>query len=148
MTTALSVGNITEIPLGGMKLVRVDGRRLCVVHTSSGVHALDNACPHEGYGLTTGDLDGELLTCAWHNWKFRVSDGACVLGEENVRVHDVVVDDDGELHITINEPDPSSLRPQLLDSLRRGMANDFSWAASARRYQQLYEWAVSRVRGW
>jgi nitrite reductase/ring-hydroxylating ferredoxin subunit len=125
MTTALSVGNIAEIPLGGMKLVRVDGRRLCVVHTSSGVHALDNACPHEGYGLTTGSLDGELLTCAWHNWKFRVSDGRCVLGEENVRVHDVMVGDDGELRITINEPDPAELRPQLLDSLRRGIANDY-----------------------
>ena len=123
--TAVSVGNIAEIPVGGMKLVRVDGRRLCLVHTSSGIHALDNACPHEGYGLTTGELDGELLTCAWHNWKFRVSDGACVLGEENVRVHDVAIDDDGELHITIDEPDPVSVRPRLLDSLRRGMASDY-----------------------
>ena len=57
-------------------MVKVDGRRLCVVRTATGVHALDHACPHEGYGLTPGDLDGELLTCAWHNWKFRVSDGA------------------------------------------------------------------------
>jgi nitrite reductase/ring-hydroxylating ferredoxin subunit len=122
---AIPVGNIADIAIGAMKLVRVDGRRLCLVRTSSGVHALDNACPHEGYGLTTGELDGELLTCAWHNWKFRVSDGTCVLGEENVRVHDVAIDDDGVMHVTINEPDPASLRPQLLDSLRRGMANDY-----------------------
>ena len=27
---------------------------------------------------------------------------------------------------------------------RRGMEQDFSWAASARRYQQVYEWAVAR----
>ena len=59
---ATVVGNLAEFPLGALKLVKVDGRRLCVVHTSSGVHALDNACPHEGYGLTTGELDGELLT--------------------------------------------------------------------------------------
>jgi starch synthase len=31
---------------------------------------------------------------------------------------------------------------------RRGMARDFSWAPSARGYQQLYEWAIARVRGW
>jgi nitrite reductase/ring-hydroxylating ferredoxin subunit len=119
------VGNLAEIPIGSLKLVKVDGRRLCLVHTSTGVHALDNACPHEGYGLTTGELDGELLTCAWHNWKFRVSDGRCVLGEEDVRTHAVDVADDGTLTVTLVEPAPESLRPQLLDSLRRGIAKDY-----------------------
>jgi starch synthase len=31
---------------------------------------------------------------------------------------------------------------------RQGMASDFSWPTSARAYQQLYEWAIARVRGW
>jgi starch synthase len=31
---------------------------------------------------------------------------------------------------------------------RQGMLSDFSWASSARAYQQLYEWAIARVRGW
>jgi nitrite reductase/ring-hydroxylating ferredoxin subunit len=124
-STRHSVGNVADLALGAMKLVRVDDRRLCLVRTSSGVHALDNACPHEGYGLTTGSLDGELVTCAWHNWKFRVSDGRCVLGEEDVRVHDVEIAPDGELTVTIADPDPSVLRPKLLDSLRRGIANDY-----------------------
>ena len=30
---------------------------------------------------------------------------------------------------------------------RRGMEQDFSWAASAKRYQQVYEWAIARARG-
>ena len=30
----------------------------------------------------------------------------------------------------------------------RGMAQDFSWAASAGGYEQLFEWAISRERGW
>ena len=122
---ATVVGNLAEFPIGSMKLVKVDGRRLCVVHTSTGLHALDNACPHEGYGLTTGDLDGELLTCAWHNWKFRVSDGRCVLGEEDVRRHAVDVADDGTISISLVEPAPDELRPQLLASLRRGMEKDY-----------------------
>ena len=122
---ATVVGNLAEFPIGSMKLVKVDGRRLCVVHTSTGLHALDNACPHEGYGLTTGDLDGELLTCAWHNWKFRVSDGRCVLGEEDVRKHAVDVADDGTISISLVEPAPDELRPQLLASLRRGMEKDY-----------------------
>ena len=122
---AVVVGNLADVPVGSLKLVKVDGRRLCLVHTSSGVHALDNACPHEGYGLTTGELDGELLTCAWHNWKFRVSDGRCVLGEEDVRTHTVDVADDGTLSVTLVEPSPESLRPQLLASLRSGITKDY-----------------------
>jgi starch synthase len=31
---------------------------------------------------------------------------------------------------------------------RQGMACDYSWETSARAYQQVYEWAIARVRGW
>jgi glycogen synthase len=31
---------------------------------------------------------------------------------------------------------------------RQGMRADFSWPASARAYQQVYEWAIARMRGW
>ena len=31
---------------------------------------------------------------------------------------------------------------------QHGMSMDFSWATSARGYQQLYEWAIARQRGW
>jgi starch synthase len=31
---------------------------------------------------------------------------------------------------------------------RHGMNSDFSWETSARAYQQVYEWAIARVRGW
>jgi starch synthase len=39
-------------------------------------------------------------------------------------------------------------RPAWRDLQRRGMAADFSWSASARGYEQLYGWAIARVRGW
>jgi len=31
---------------------------------------------------------------------------------------------------------------------RQGMASDYSWASSARAYQQVYEWAIARTRDW
>src|SRR5829696_6508131 len=88
---------VDDLPVGSMRLARADGQRLCLVRTARGVHALDHACPHEAYGLTQGTLEGELLTCAWHNWKFRVDDGTCVLGEEDVRTHPVTVGADGSI---------------------------------------------------
>ena len=123
--TPVVVGHIDDLAVAAMKMVKVDGHRLCLVRTSEGVFALDQACPHEGYGLTTGELDGDLITCAWHNWKFRVSDGACVLGEEDVRSHDVDVAADGTLSVTLSRPDPAELRPQLVESLRRGIERNY-----------------------
>ncbi|MEM9492884.1 MAG: Rieske (2Fe-2S) protein, partial [Myxococcota bacterium] len=35
------------------------------------IAAIDNRCPHEGYPLSTGALKDGIVTCAWHNWKFR-----------------------------------------------------------------------------
>jgi nitrite reductase/ring-hydroxylating ferredoxin subunit len=117
--------SIDDIAVGTMKMMKVDGHRVCLVRTRDGLHAIDHACPHEGYGLTQGELDGDLLTCAWHNWKFRVSDGTCVQGEESVRTHPVDVTDDGAVSVTIARPDPEVQRPRLLASLRRGIERDY-----------------------
>ena len=122
---ATAVAHLDDLPIGSMKMVRVDDRRLCLVRTSDGVFALDHACPHEGYGMTQGSLDGNLVTCAWHNWKFRVDDGACVVGEEDITTHRATVDDDGLVRVRLTEPDLDTLRPRLLASLRRGVEHDY-----------------------
>ena len=118
--------HIDDLAVGAMKMIKVDGHRVCLVRTGDGLHAIDHACPHEGYGLTQGELDGDLLTCAWHNWKFRVSDGTCVQGEESVTTHHVAVADDGAVQVTINRPEPAEVRPQLLASLRRGIERNYT----------------------
>jgi nitrite reductase/ring-hydroxylating ferredoxin subunit len=123
MNSHISIG---DIAVGTMKMIKVDGHRVCLVRTGDGLHALDHACPHEGYGLTQGELDGDLLTCAWHNWKFRVSDGTCVQGEESVRTHPVAIAHDGTVHVTIDRPDPAQLRSGLIASLRRGIQRDYT----------------------
>jgi nitrite reductase/ring-hydroxylating ferredoxin subunit len=117
--------HLDDLPIGSIRMLKVDGHRVCLVRTSDGLHALDHACPHEGYGLTQGDLDGDVLTCAWHNWKFRVTDGACIQGEESVPVHPVHVAADGAVSVTVARPDPEVQRPRLLASLRRGIERDY-----------------------
>ncbi len=125
INAATVVAHLDDLPIGSMKMVRVDDHRLCLVRTSDGVFALDHACPHEGYGMTQGSLDANLITCAWHNWKFRVDDGACVVGEEDIATHHATIDDDGAVRVTLTKPDLDTLRPRLLASLRRGVERDY-----------------------
>jgi starch synthase len=46
------------------------------------------------------------------------------------------------LHVYRNDPE----RWRALQ--RNGMTANHSWGRSARSYQQVYEWAVARARGW
>jgi len=134
LVTRAVVARASEVPVGSLRMVRVAGRRLVLVRTSTGFHALDNACPHEGYGLTQGGLDGEVLTCEWHNWKFDVSTGRCVLGEEDVAAHAVHVEGD-DVVVAVAEPSGEERRRRGFESLRRGfdLAYDGQLARDALR---------------
>ena len=123
-TTTVVVGAVDDIGEGEMKMVKVGERRVAVIRTASGIHAIDNACPHQGYGLVTGALDDELVTCQWHNWKFRVDTGECVMGEEDVPCHAVTIED-GTIHVTVDEPTAAEERERLWPSLRRGVEDSY-----------------------
>ncbi len=119
-----TVCRVDELAPGEMKMARVGDRRVLVACTDDGFAAIDNACPHQGYGLVTGTLDGDLVTCQWHNWKFRVSDGRCVIGEEDVESHPIAIRGD-EVWVTVTEPDDEERRSRLWSSLDRGILADY-----------------------
>ena len=111
----------TDLSPGGAKLFRREGLQVAVFRTEDGqLHAVDNACPHEGYPLLQGQLAGCQLTCAWHNFKFDLRDGSCVLGEEDVRSYPVR-ELDGTVEVDLAEPDPAAARQKYLTSLEQGM---------------------------
>ena len=134
-STSKVVGSISAtdpdaLPMNSMKMATVGETRVAVIRTSKGVHALDNACPHQGYGLVTGALDLDpngtpLVTCQWHNWKFRAEDGVCLVGEENVACHRVDIAESGEVTVTVTEPTTEERLEQLWPSLRRGLEKDY-----------------------
>ena len=80
--------------------------------------AVDNRCPHEGYPLAAGTVSDDcVLTCNWHNWKFRLSDGECLLGGDNVRRY-ATRRRDGHLWIDVSDPPPEQIRSQVLRGLK------------------------------
>ena len=118
------VGSTTDLAIGEMKMVRAGDDRLVLMRTETGYHALDNACPHQGYGLVTGDLQGELLTCQWHNWKFCVADGTALVGEEAVACHPVRIEGD-EILVEINTPSTAERQAVLWPSIVSAIGNDY-----------------------
>jgi len=122
--TTQTVARVDDLVPGTMKMVTVDGHPVALIATDHGIHALDNACPHQGYGLVTGTLSGGAVTCQWHNWKFDVATGRCLQGEEDVTCHPVSVVD-GEVRVTVRRPSAAETRERVWPSLRRGLAADY-----------------------
>ncbi len=106
---------------GGMKSVSADGLSLLVGRAEGGaLFAVDDRCPHEGYPLRQGVLKDCVLTCAWHNWKFDVRDGANLLGGEGVPAWPVRLRGDA-VEVDVRRPPPEVAVPRLLASLRDGL---------------------------
>jgi nitrite reductase/ring-hydroxylating ferredoxin subunit len=120
MTDLVRAVSIADIPGGQGKLWRHGDKRIALFRTAAGVYAADNRCPHQGYALKDGDIRGDVLTCAWHNWKFRLSDGKCVFGGESIRTYPVSVRD-GWVYVDVTDPAPEQIAPELFGSLLDAM---------------------------
>jgi nitrite reductase/ring-hydroxylating ferredoxin subunit len=98
--------------------------QIALVRTEDGsVYGVDNRCPHEGYPLAEGSVSGCVLTCNWHNYKFDLRDGSCVMGEEAVRSYPTR-ERDGHIEVDLSEPDPEQAKATLWRSLDVGMVDN------------------------
>ncbi len=122
MTNLVRAVAIADIPDGQGRLWRHGDKRIALFRTAAGVYAADNRCPHQGYALKDGDIRGDVLTCAWHNWKFRLTDGKCVFGGENIRTYPVSVRD-GWVYVDTTDPAPEEIAPELFASLLDAMGD-------------------------
>ena len=85
------VAPVGDIPPGGRKLVKENGRAVVVFNIDGEYFALSDRCPHQGGPLSQGRLTGllesaepgayrytrrgEMLRCPWHGWEYDVRTG-------------------------------------------------------------------------
>jgi nitrite reductase/ring-hydroxylating ferredoxin subunit len=70
------VGKVQDVTPGQGKVVEAGDKTLAVFNVDGRLYAIDNTCPHRGGPLGDGDLDGTLVTCPWHAWRWDVTTGA------------------------------------------------------------------------
>jgi nitrite reductase (NADH) small subunit/3-phenylpropionate/trans-cinnamate dioxygenase ferredoxin subunit len=79
----VKVGRADDIPEGGSTVVPVGKKDLAVFRSGGAFYAIDDCCPHMGASLAGGYVEDGVVTCPWHYWRFRLSDGAW---DENPKV--------------------------------------------------------------
>ncbi|MDA1014170.1 MAG: Rieske (2Fe-2S) protein [Planctomycetota bacterium] len=107
----------------GAVVFKHGSKQLAIFRVNTDIHAIDNRCPHEGYPLSEGSVEPAscLLTCNWHNWKFQLSDGQCVLGGDNVRRYPTRTDGDNVL-VDLADPPPDEIEAAILGGLQAAFA--------------------------
>lgn len=64
-----------ELQEGKMKLVRVQGVPVLFIKQNGKIYAIDNRCPHQACGFAGGSLDGSVIICPCHEWRFNLESG-------------------------------------------------------------------------
>lgn len=107
------VAGLDEIPPGTMRPVTVDQVDYVVINVHGEMHALIDLCPHQGAKLSCGfltgamlpiepgapleyGLDGQVIGCPWHRWKFSIVTGKSLFDTDKRRVGKVPVRVDGQ----------------------------------------------------
>ena len=112
---AAALGDLDDSPV----VFKKSPKQIALFKVGDEVYAVDNRCPHEGYPLAEGHVDEQcMLTCNWHNWKFRLHDGECVLGGDHVRAYSVK-QEDGHVWVNIADPSPEVVEEEILRGLQK-----------------------------
>ena len=72
------VVNLKSIPNDGCKIIINNDIPIAIFRKGKEVHAIDNRCPHRGGSLGNGEINGDVVTCPLHQWKFKISSGRCI----------------------------------------------------------------------
>jgi nitrite reductase/ring-hydroxylating ferredoxin subunit len=71
---------VDDFAPGKIRVVQVEGEEVAVYNVAGTFYATQARCPHAGWPLDDGELDGQRVTCPMHYWAFDVAKGTVVRG--------------------------------------------------------------------
>ncbi len=95
---------LRDLWMGEMRAMEVQGRKVLLVHVENAVTAFPDRCLHKAVALSTGRLEGCVLTCSAHEWQYDVRSGAGINPAGVALPRYPVEVRDGEIWIDIDRP--------------------------------------------
>lgn len=72
------VGAVDAIPEGRTVCLGAGGHRVFVYREGEHLRVFGSRCPHQMTAIPESALDGSVLTCPGHGWKFDARSGECI----------------------------------------------------------------------
>ena len=101
MPTFSKATTASDVAPGTGKVVTVGGKEIALFNVDGTFYALDNECPHRGGPLGEGDLEGCIITCPWHAWKYDVRTGESITDDLKVSRYEVKVEG-GDVEVAVD----------------------------------------------
>ncbi|KYC45346.1 MAG: Sulredoxin [Candidatus Methanofastidiosum methylothiophilum] len=76
----MKVGKVSEIKEGSMKKYYINGKEILISNIGGKYYAINNKCTHRNGDLSSGKLEGSVVTCPKHGSKFDVTTGKLISG--------------------------------------------------------------------
>ena len=87
------VAKTSEIPIGKMKKVTIEGTEVLVANVDGKYYAVGNGCTHAGGDLSEGSLEGNIVVCPKHGARFDVITGRVISGPKIMFVRPKIKDE-------------------------------------------------------
>jgi len=71
----IEAARLDEIPPASGTSVRVAGKDIALFNVNGTIYAMEDACLHQGLSLGTSKLEGKVVTCRGHGWRYDVTTG-------------------------------------------------------------------------
>jgi nitrite reductase (NADH) small subunit len=108
MAEFVTVCRTFELAEGQSRTVSVHGKLVALFLENGNYSAIDDTCPHMGASLAGGFVEGGIVTCPWHAWRFRLNDGAWA-DNPRIKIGCYTVRVEGDA-VQIAVPDPPAPR--------------------------------------
>ncbi len=94
------VFKVSDLPPGQIRHVKIGKRNIAVADVDGEFFALSNLCRHAFGPLGEGFMDGHVVMCPWHGWRYDVRDGTTDHPNADVKTYPVTVRD-GEVFVRV-----------------------------------------------
>src|SRR5262245_1909361 len=106
------LGDVETLKQQPLREVIVGRTRLAVTWVNGELGVVNGVCNHVGGPLGQGTLEGDYLTCPWHQWKFHRATGKGEPGFEEDAVPAYVTKvEDGQAYVDLSSSTPRSRKP-------------------------------------
>ncbi|HZD41817.1 MAG TPA: non-heme iron oxygenase ferredoxin subunit [Terriglobales bacterium] len=93
MAKFIRVCQTADVTPGSGKSIEVNGSAIALFNIDGTYYAIDDTCRHRGGPLGEGELDGKVVVCPWHGWRYDVTTGANELvPEQPAQTYEVKVE--------------------------------------------------------
>ena len=75
MAEFVEVMRLEQLPPGKGTTVMVAGKDVALFNVEGTIYAMDDSCLHQGLSLGTSKLEGKIVICRGHGWRYNVTTG-------------------------------------------------------------------------